>query len=98
MGDSSSIPGSGKSPGGGNGNPLQYSCLENSVDKGAWQATVLGVTRSLKQLRMLAGTYSRSGIIPYLSLCVWIIFLGTVFSRFFGEVACVRILPLSTAE
>ena len=63
-GDSSSIPGSGKSPGGGNGNPLQYSCLENSVDKGAWQATVLGVTRSLKQLRMRAGTYDIAEGLP----------------------------------
>ena len=36
-GDSGSIPGSGRSPGGGNGNPLQYSCLENSTDRGAWQ-------------------------------------------------------------
>ena len=34
------IPGSGRSPGGGNGNPLQYSCLENSMDRGAWRATV----------------------------------------------------------
>ena len=40
---SGSIPGSGRSPGVGNGNPLQYSCLENSVDPGAWQATVHGV-------------------------------------------------------
>ena len=39
-GDSSSIPGSGRSPGGGNGNPLQYFCLENSMNRGAWQATV----------------------------------------------------------
>ena len=38
--DGSPIPGSGKSPGGGNGNPLQYSCLENPVDRGAWWATV----------------------------------------------------------
>ena len=38
-GDSGSIPGSGTSPGGGNGNPLQYSCLENPMDRGAWQAT-----------------------------------------------------------
>ena len=38
--DVSSIPGSGKSPGEGNGNPLQYSCLENPMDRGAWQATV----------------------------------------------------------
>ena len=39
-----SIPGLGRSNGGGNGNPLQYSCLENPMDKGAWQATVHGVT------------------------------------------------------
>ena len=44
--DSGSIPGSGISPGEGNGNPLQYSCLENPVDRGAWQATVLGVAKS----------------------------------------------------
>ena len=41
-----SIPGSGRSPGEGNGNPLQYSCLENSMDRGAWWATVHGVTES----------------------------------------------------
>ena len=39
-GDPGSIPGSGRSPGEGNGNPLQYSCLENPIDRGAWQATV----------------------------------------------------------
>ena len=39
-GDTGSIPGSGRSPGGGNGNPLQYSCLENSMDREAWWATV----------------------------------------------------------
>ena len=39
-GDSGSIPGSGRSPGGGNGKPLQYFCLENSVDRGAWQTIV----------------------------------------------------------
>ena len=37
--DTGSIPGLGKSPGGGHGNPLQYSCLENCMDRGAWQAT-----------------------------------------------------------
>ena len=41
--DASSIPGSGRSPGGGHGNSLQYSCLENPTDRGAWQATVHGV-------------------------------------------------------
>jgi len=45
-GDPVSIPGSGRSPGGGNGNPLQYSCLENSMDGGAWWATVHGVAKS----------------------------------------------------
>ena len=45
-GDQGSIPGSGRCPGEGNGYPLQYSCLENSMARGAWQATVLGVTES----------------------------------------------------
>ena len=40
--DVGSIPGSGRSPGGGNDNPLQYSCLENSMDRGAWWAVVHG--------------------------------------------------------
>ena len=40
------IPGSGRSPGGGNGNPLQYSCLENPMDRGAWRATVHGAAKS----------------------------------------------------
>ena len=51
--DLGSIPGSGRSPGGGHGNPLQYSCLENPMDRGAWQATVHkvhGVGTSLKKL------------------------------------------------
>jgi len=45
-GDLGLIPGLGRSPGVGNGNPLQYSCLENSMDRGAWQATVHGVAWS----------------------------------------------------
>ena len=40
------IPGLGRSPGVGNGNPLQYSCLENPMDKGAWQATLYGVAKN----------------------------------------------------
>ena len=44
-GDQGLIPGSGRSPGGGNGNPFQYSCLDNPMDRGAWQTTVHGVTR-----------------------------------------------------
>ena len=48
--DPGSIPGSGRSPGEGNGDPLQYSCLENPMDRGAWQATVLGITKSQTRL------------------------------------------------
>jgi len=48
-GDPGSIPGSGKSPGEGNGNSLQYSCLVNSMDRGAWWTTVHGVTKSQNQ-------------------------------------------------
>ena len=49
-GDLDLIPGLRGSPGEGNGNPFQYSCLENSMDRGAWRATVHGVTKSQTQL------------------------------------------------
>ena len=49
-GDVGLIPGSGRSPGEGNGNPLQYSCLENPMDRGAWWATVHGVAKSRTRL------------------------------------------------
>ena len=45
-GDASSIAGSERFPGEGNGNPLWYSCLKNSMDRGAWQPTIRGVTKS----------------------------------------------------
>ena len=48
--DMSSIPGSGRSPGVGNGNSLQYSCFANSMDRGAWWATVYEVAKNLTQL------------------------------------------------
>ena len=51
--DEGSIPGLGRSPGEGNGNPLQYSCLENSMKRGAWQATVRRVANSQTQLKQL---------------------------------------------
>ena len=46
-----SIPGWGRSPGGGNGNPLQHSCLENATDRGAWQTAVLRVAKSWTRLK-----------------------------------------------
>ena len=45
-GDAGSTPGSRRSPGGGHGNPFQYSCLENPMDRGAWQATVHGAAKN----------------------------------------------------
>ena len=51
MQDLGLITGTGRSPGGGHGNPLQYSCLENPMDKGAWQATVHRVANNWMQLK-----------------------------------------------
>ena len=56
--DAGSIPGSGRSPEGGHVNPLQYSCLENPMDRGAWQATVHGVSKSWAWLKWL-GTHAK---------------------------------------
>ena len=58
VGDLGSIPGSGRSPGEGNGNPLQYSCLENPKDGGAWWATVHGVAKSRTPLSNLTFTFT----------------------------------------
>ena len=51
IGDTGSIPGSGRSPGGGHGNTLQYTCLKNPKDRKAWRAMVHGVTESLTLLK-----------------------------------------------
>ena len=56
-GDLGSIPGLGRSPGEGNGNPLQYSCLENPMDRGSWHATVHGVAKSRTRLSDFTHTY-----------------------------------------
>ena len=60
-GDVGSIPGLGRSPRGGHGNPLQYSCLENPMERGAWWAMVHRVAKSQIQLKRL-GTHTRSFI------------------------------------
>ena len=59
-GDLGSIPGSGRSPGEGNGNPLQCSCLENSMEGGAWWATVHGVPKSRTGLSDFTFTFANS--------------------------------------
>ena len=56
-GDEGSIPGSGRPSGEGHGNPLQYSCLENSMDREAWRATVRGVAKSRMQLSNFTFTF-----------------------------------------
>ena len=71
------LPRSGRSPGGGNCNPLQYSCLENPMDRGVWKATVQGVVKSWTRLsdwacthaHTLAHTYEHSGTSLCLNIC-----------------------------
>ena len=60
-GDMGSIPGLGRFPREGNGNPLQYSCLENPMDRGAWRASVHGVTKSRKRLSDFTHTLTCAG-------------------------------------
>ena len=68
--DAGLIPGLGRSPGGGHGNPLQYSCLENAMDRGAWWATMHGVAKRQTRLKQLS-THAR----PF----VWLI--GNILTR-----------------
>ena len=63
-GDPDSIPGSGRSPGEGNGNPLQYSCLENPMDGGSWWATVHGVAKSRTWPSDFTFTFSGASMVP----------------------------------
>ena len=65
-GDTGSIPGSGRSPGGGHGNPLQYSCLENPMDSAAWWATVHGVAKSQTRLKRLS-PHTFCAVVPHCS-------------------------------
>ena len=70
------IPGLGRSAGGGHGNPLQYSCLENAMDRGTWQATVPGVAKSQTRLSTHAHTHKISlrilGLGHISSMCYWL--------------------------
>ena len=58
--DTGSVLGLGRSPGGGHGNPHEYSCLENPMDRGAWRATVHGITKSQTQLHRLTHTHTHT--------------------------------------
>ena len=60
--DAGLIPGSGRSPREGNGNPIQYSCLENPMDRGAWRATLRSVGKNLTQLSMHPALSYKDGV------------------------------------
>ena len=103
VGDPGSIPGSGRSPGEGNGNPLQYSCLENPMDRGAWQATVHGVSKSRTRL----SDFSSSLLLPWHADFLPLSHLGSpfkgyctvrldVFSLFFAFVFYVCIISMKS--
>ena len=71
-GDLGLIPGSGRSPGEGHGNPLQYSCLENPMDRRAWWAIIQGVSKSQTQLKWLT--------LPHTFTCAYIFFSFVYFA------------------
>ena len=80
--DTGSIPGSGRSLERGHGNPLQYSCLENPMDRGAWQAIVHRVAKIWTRLKWFSMRAYISEFIQYLSFCDWSISFSIMFSRF----------------
>ena len=82
--DLGSIPGLGRSPGGGCGNSLQYFCLENSMDRGAWWATVHGVTHSWTCLKRLSSSSRRI----YTHICLIIMYLLFTFTHFIYFISC----------
>ena len=75
-GDQGLIPGLGRYPGNGNGNPLQYSCLENPMDRGAWQVTAYGVARIRHDLVTKPLCVAVSKI--FKKFCLWFIWLHWV--------------------
>ena len=100
--DASLTPGLGGSPGGGHGNPLQCSCLENPMDRGAWQATVRSVAKSRTQLSLHAHT-SPALEAPGLpknpahrALPVQIRFHGNAWNQLSGDTHALRSLRIAT--
>ena len=85
-GDLGSIPGLGRSPGEGNGNPLQFSCLENPMDRGAWQAIVHGGRKELDttgRLHFIPGSRNYGGQLRILPTTGWVFFFFSLFLNFF---------------
>ena len=82
-GDLGSIPGSGRSPGEGNGNPPQYSCLENPMDGGAWWATVHGVAKSQTQLNDFTFSDKRGDWTQWILCRLWLVVFSCCHVQFF---------------
>ena len=80
LGDTGFIPGSGRCPGGGNGNPLQYSCLGNPTDRGTWQAQSM---RSQRVGHNWACTHTHTHSYIWVYICVYIYIYIYLFFRFF---------------
>ena len=80
-----SIPGLGRFPGGGNGNPLKYSCLENPMDREAWWATVHGASKSQAQLSNLAVAHIHIYTFFYWVVCFFVIEPHELFAYFADE-------------
>ena len=97
-GNSGSVPGLGRSPGGRHGNPLQYSCLENPMDRGAWQATVFGEPKSQTQFsnwgcaeRVRGANASQKSLVYYLNWVVdYIIMKSGIKGRSIWEGICYK--------
>ena len=94
--DTSSIPGSAKSPGEENGNPLQYSCLENSRDRGAWQATVHGILKSQTQPSDWACTHKGKLYSPF--VIGWVFFSECQALAFFIDTETRSEGPVTSAD
>ena len=81
-GDAGLIAGSGRAPGEGNGNPLQYSCLENSIDRVAWHAIVHGVARESDTTQRLNKTKIISKQIPILESGSYVDYISDLWERY----------------
>ena len=93
--DVGSIPGSGRSPGRGHGNPLQYFCLKNPMDRGAWWATVHGIAKSWTRLSTHTHTHTTQAVIAEVAGICWVSHgRGLSAHSILSSVLCINLLLL----